>query len=116
MFLRVARCTAGEQVHRGVAIFGPGVDDQVTLGDDGHAGDADGTEGVDLQIQQVDVQRDDHIAQGVLGRFDRIQILAPPHLEDDVTTNRFHGFTSTTGQRPRQRSQSVRPCARSSER
>src|SRR5712691_12954423 len=94
----------------------PGMNDQVTFGHDGDPRHADWTEWVDAQVQQVDVQGHDHLTQGAFSRLDRAEILTAPHLEDDVATNGFHGFTSTTTQRPRRRSQSVRPCARSSER
>src|SRR5260370_38330691 len=94
--LRIAWRTTGEDVDRGVAVLWPGMDDQVAFRNDGDTRHADRTERVHPQVQQIDVQRHDHLTQGAFSGFDRVQILTAPHLEDDVATNGFHRSTSTT--------------------
>src|SRR5260370_1084209 len=54
------------------------------------------TERISPQVQQIDIQGFDHFAQGALRGLHRLEILATPHLENDVTTYGFHSFTSTT--------------------
>jgi hypothetical protein len=67
--LRIARRAAREHVYGGVAIFGPRVNHQMTLRDDRHTGDADRTERIDLQVEQVHVECLDHVAQSAFGHI-----------------------------------------------
>jgi len=40
----IQACTTGKYIHGGISLFGPGVNGEMTFDDDDHAGDALGTE------------------------------------------------------------------------
>ena len=90
--LRLERLAAGEDVHGGVPVLGPGVDREVGLGDDDHAADP---ERVELVKDDVDDGRLsplgglDHRALHGLKAVDGLRV-AVEQLEQQVTPQSLH--------------------------